>query len=87
MPTKSREMLVASNSSQILALQDALTGGNGRAIGAAFSTIARSRGIAAIAAEAGVSAAALHAALADADQPDVAMLSEVAGRLIASSRP
>lgn len=85
MPTKSREMLIATASSQMLALQDALVGGNRRAIGAAFSAVARSRGIAAIAAEAGVAASALHAALADANEPDVAMLSEVAKRLMALS--
>lgn len=80
-------MLVATISSQTLALQDALDSGSSRAISAAISTIARSRGIAAIAAEAGVSPTALHAALADAEQPGGEVLSEVARRLVAAGRP
>lgn len=74
MPQKTPEMLVTTISSQILALEDALAGGNGRAISAAFATVARSCGLAVMAARAGIPVSAVHSALAQPDKPDTDLL-------------
>ena len=73
---------MANASSQILALRDALASDNGPAITNAFAIVARSRGLAAIATEAGIPLSALHAALADPDRPNIAMLSAIVEVLI-----
>ncbi len=63
--------------SQIHALADALSSANVRAISEAFDAVARTRGLAQIARDSGVSLDDLHNALADPARPDIGFLENV----------
>lgn len=77
MPDRNRGNFVGDRTSQILALRDALASGNANIISSAFAMVARSRGLAAIASEAGMSTADLNRALADPEKPDIPTLLKI----------
>lgn len=72
--------------SQIHALGDALSSANGQAISEAFDAVARTKGLAQIARDSGVSLNDLHNALADAARPDIGFLQNVLEWLATGSR-
>lgn len=63
--------------SQILALSDAQSSANEVAISQAFDAVARTRGLAQIASDSGVSLDDLHRALAKPARPDISILMRV----------
>ena len=81
MPDQSRENFVGDRTSQMLALRDALASGNAKTISSAFAMVARSRGLAAMALQARMSAADLHRALADSEHPDIPTLARIVAAL------
>lgn len=74
MPDIREAGFLKDEASQILALSDALASANGAAISQAFDAVARTRGLAQIACDAGVSLDDLHRALADPARPDTRFL-------------
>lgn len=72
--------------SQIHALGDALSSANGQAISEAFDAVARTKGLAQIARDSGVSLDDLHKALADPARPDIGFLVNVLELLANGSR-
>jgi probable addiction module antidote protein len=73
---------VRDEASQVLALSDALASENGAAISAAFLDIARSRGIAQISCDAGLSEDVIYEALADSANPDAGVLRQVVSSML-----
>ncbi len=72
-----KAQMVGDEDSRILALSDALTSENGLAISAAFLDIARSRGIAQMARDAGLSEASIYAALSEPARPDTKVIARI----------
>jgi DNA-binding phage protein len=68
--------------SRLLALSDALVSEHGEASSAAFLEIARARGIAQIALEAGLTEAAIYAAMTDPANPDTVILRQVVNSML-----
>lgn len=82
MPDINKATFLQDESSQILALSDALSSAHGLAISAAFDDVARTRGLAKIAQDSNVPLADLYRALADPARPDCVVLQEVVAALI-----
>lgn len=77
MPDFKKTCFLQDEASQILALSDALMSAHGPAIWDAFDAVARTKGLAQIADDAGVSLDDLHRALADPARPDLSFLTKV----------
>jgi DNA-binding phage protein len=73
---------LGDESSQILALSDALLSGNGPAISKAFESVARTRGLAQIAKVACLPVQDLHGALAEPSAPNTLILEAVVRSLM-----
>lgn len=86
MPNVKKACFLQDEASQILALSDALASANGPAISEAFDAVARTKGLAQIAQDSGVSLDALHRALADPARPDIGFLKHVL-ELLQRGRP
>lgn len=84
MPDMNKARFLRDEASQILALSDALAAAHGPAISAAFDDVARTRGLATIAAEADISLQSLSRALVDPARPDRAILEKVVAEMIRS---
>lgn len=85
MPDIRRANFLNDEASQILALSDALASAHGPAISAAFDDVARTRGLAQIAHDAGITMESLCVALADPARLDRDLLETVLSSLIRSS--
>lgn len=72
-----KAQMVGDEDSRILALSDALTSENGLAISAAFMDVARSRGIAQMAHDAGLAEAKIYAALSEPAKPDTEVIARI----------
>jgi probable addiction module antidote protein len=81
-PTIMNARFLREEESQVFALSDALESENGAAICAAFLDVARSRGIAQIARETGLSETQIYAAFTDPERPDVTTLSAILDSLL-----
>lgn len=77
MPDIAKACFLQDEASQLLALSDAVSSANGPAIAEAFDAVARTKGLARIAEDAGVSLGDLHRALADPMRPDLGFLMKV----------
>jgi len=82
MPDASKASFLREDTSQILALCDALASGRGSNISAVFAEVAHSRGLAEIAREANISVNTLLAAVADPANPDIGVMTKVVGALL-----
>lgn len=78
-----RPSFLADQRSQLLVLQDAVAGGQPDAVLLAFETVARARGLSALARASGVSRERLAAAIADPGRPDIPTLRQVIEALLA----
>jgi DNA-binding phage protein len=77
-----RASFLRDERSQVLALSDALASMHGLAISTAFADVARSRGVARIAQEAGMEADEIYQALADPACLDISVVERVVQSLI-----
>lgn len=86
MPDMKKSAFLRDDASQILALADALSSANAHAITAAFDDVARTRGLASIAKQAGIPLKSLCGALADPAHPDLVVLGTVVTCLMGQAR-
>jgi DNA-binding phage protein len=82
MPDIHKASLLRDETSQILALSDALSSAHGAAISAAFDDVARTCGLTKIARDANVEMGDLYRAFANPARPDTGLLTEVMAALI-----
>lgn len=82
MPDIHKASFLRDETSQILALSDALSSAHGAAISAAFDDVARTCGLAKIAHDANVEVDELYRAFANPARPDTSLLKEVVAALI-----